>query len=286
MNNQPAIRVLVGLDLTEMDHELVRYTGLLRQWLPVASVTFLHSIKVAELPPDLRAPEKLRQIAARIEARIRDQASAAGAPAQYDVLVAMEEFSELAFMNIVKKQQVNLVLLGNKQTLEGSGGLNQKLARMLPAAVLLVPEQAKSIPSRIVQAIDFSRYTAAVVRWGQFVSSGSQAPALLPVCVHRMSYHAFPVFSDEEIEAAFTAEAAEKARKWKSQFPSSPPLEMVPSRNRSVASTLLVFARDRRADMIILGVKGSTSLTNLFMGSVANELLQRENVPALLLVKP
>src|SRR5690606_31758233 len=100
------------------------------------------------------------------------------------------------------------------------------------------------------------------------------------------SYHFFPIFSDEEIEEALQKEAAERTRKWKEQYPLEPPLQVVHAHDRSIANTLVQLSGINHADMIILGVKGASSLTNLFMGSVANEMLQRNEVPGLLFVKP
>lgn len=281
------IKVLAGLDLSEMDREMIHYMALLQQWLPPAHVTFLHNIKVTELPREMREPAKLQNIAARIEKKFRELIMEIHTPAaSFDIAVTIEEFSELAFMNVVKRQKTDLVLLGNKQTLEGNGGLSQKLARMLPAAVLLIPENVKQPPAHIIQAIDFSRYTPAVLRWGRIISTSPHHPRFSPVHIIKMGYHFFPAFSDEEVEDTLRNEGADKLRKWKEQHPGEWPLKIVPAYDRSVASTLLDVAASSRADLIILGVKGASSLTNLFMGSVANEMLQREKVPALLLVKP
>ena len=287
MINHSNIPVLVGLDLSEMDGEIIRYTHTLRQWLLIGHLTFLHSVKLAELPPNLREPATLRRIAARIGEKIREQIAGILLPGTpFDIEVSLEEFPEMAFMQQVRKKQAGLVILGNKQTLEGSGGLSQKLARMLPAAVMLVPEGMVQIPSRIIEAIDFSKYTAPVVQWGRTLHVPPHVREMIPVNVNRMGYHAFPIFSDEEIEAVFDQEVVHRARKWKEQFPGEPPLQVIPSGGRSIASALLDFTRNRQAGMIILGVQGATSLTNLFMGSVANEILQRSDLPALLLVKP
>lgn len=287
MTKSAHIRVLVGLDLSEMDSELIRYLGILQQWLPSSHITFLHSIKVAELPADMREPSRLRLIASRIEAKIRQLIGHITIPdIPFDVQVRHEAYAELAFMEAVKQRQTGLVILGNKQTLEGSGGISQKLARMLPSAVMLLPEGAVNRPRTIVEAVDFSRYTAPVARWGRIIAQGEAPPRMIPVYIHRMSYHSFPIFSEDETEAAFRQEAADKSRKWNTQHPDAPPLQVIPAREQSVASTLIRFARENQADFIILGVQGITSLTNLFMGSVANEVLQRDNAPGLLLVKP
>lgn len=209
MTERTHINVLAGLDLTDMDGELIRYAGILEQWLPHARITFLHNIKVTELSREMLEPAMLQNITAGIEKRFRKLVAEMRSPAPaYDIIITMKEFSELAFMEVTKQQKTDLVLLGNKQLLEGSGALNQKLARMLPAAVLLIPENVKHPPSHIIQAVDFSRYTPPVLRWGHIISSATQPLRLSPVYVTKMSYHFFPIFSDEEIEEALHARAS------------------------------------------------------------------------------
>lgn len=284
---QKTLNVLVGLDLSEMDRELIKYIGTLQEWLPPARVTFLHNIKITELPRHMQEPARLQNIAQRIEQKFRETIEAIHIPAApYDIRVTFEGFSELAFTTVAKQTKAGLVLLGNKQTLEGSGGLNQKLARMLPAAILLIPEGTTAVPRRVMQAIDFSRYTPAVVQWGRVIAGNSTTASLHPVYISKMAYHFFPVFSDEEMEEALQKEAAERAKKWKEQYPAEAPLKVVPAHDKNVAAALFQYAFATRADVLVLGVKGASSLTNLFMGSVANEIIQRETSLCLLLVKP
>jgi hypothetical protein len=289
MNITPKLNLLAGLDLSDMDDVLINYIRHLEQWLPPVHITFLHNIKLSELPQELKASAQLLKIAGSIEKKIKQLIAATYTPAcSFTVIVTAEEFSELAFTTILKKMGSQLVLLGNKQDMEGSGGLSQKLIRMLPAAVLLVPETCNSTPVNIIQAIDFSKHTQAILLWGKKIKAlvpPNSTLQLNPVYISKMSYHFFPILSDEEVAASLKKEEADNLRKWKTLFPGNGPLQLVNAREKSVATTLLQYAETVRADVIIMGVKGTASLTNLFMGSVANEMVQRETAVCLLLVK-
>jgi len=280
--------VLVGLDLSEMDQALIRYTGLLEQWLPPAHITFLHNVKLGQLPPELKTPGRLAEIMRTVEQKLQQLVTAIHRPAcPYTVMVTVDEFSELAFTREVKEKEAGLVILGNKQYLEGSGGLNQKLLRMLPAAVLLVPETFRGRPLQVVQAIDFSKYTPVVLQWGRAMEAFPPAEGALrfhPVYVSKLSYHFFPLLSEGEIEDSLKKDEAARRKKWAAHFPGYPPLQIIAVQEKSIASSLLEYAGSISADMIIMGVKGATSLTNLFMGSVANEMVQRETGVCLLMV--
>ncbi|PSL42878.1 nucleotide-binding universal stress UspA family protein [Chitinophaga niastensis] len=289
MNTAPKLNLLAGLDLSDMDAILINYIRLLEQWLPPAHITFLHNIKLSELPQELKAPVQLLKIAGSIEKKLNQLITATYTPSgSFTVIVTAEEFSELAFTAVLKKTGSELVLLGNKQDLEGSGGLNQQLIRMLPAAVLLVPETCRSMPSHILQAIDFSRHTQSILQWGQQINAFAPHGTILrltPVYVSKMSYHFFPILSDEEVAASLKKEDADNLKKWRALFPGHGSLQLIHAHEKSIAATLLQYAINVHADVIILGVKGTASLTNLFMGSVANEMVQRETEVCLLLVK-
>ncbi|NSL86863.1 universal stress protein [Chitinophaga sp. Mgbs1] len=283
------IKVLAGFDLSDMDPALVRYLEVLEQWLPVQQFIFLHNIKINELPEEMRSASMLTTIAQRIRKKITETIRAIYTPrASFDVRVTFEPFSEIAFTQACQQQKTDLVLLGNKQQLEGSGGLSQKLIRMLPAAVLLVPETFRGFPHRIAMAIDFSRYTPAIVQWQQFIARskpGSEDITFTPVYVSKMSYHFFPILSDHELEASLKKDEAEKSKKWRTLYAAQSPLHIIHAHEKNIASTLLSYARHNNIHIILMGVKGASSLTNLFMGSVANEMVQRETDVCLLLVK-
>ncbi len=273
--------LVVGLDLSAMDKELIGYIQTLESWLPAKQIIFMHNVKLSELPEHLKKPETLESIAKRIEHKLRRLIEQTYKPeTSFSVIVTMQEFSELAFADLVKQSGASLVVLGNKQQLEGSGGLSQKLIRMLPASVLLVPETCKSKPQHILQAIDFSKYTPLIVQWGQALGVRKT-----PVYVSKMSFSFFPGFSEEEMNESLAREQALRSKKWQELFPDQPALAVLPAYEKSIASALLDYAGRQKADMIVMGVKGATSLTNLFMGSVANEMVQRETELCLLMVK-
>lgn len=46
------INVLVAMDMSPMDEALIQYIGVVRNIYPNAQFTFLHNIKMSELPPE------------------------------------------------------------------------------------------------------------------------------------------------------------------------------------------------------------------------------------------
>ncbi|RAJ08600.1 universal stress protein family protein [Chitinophaga skermanii] len=286
---QRPMNVLIGIDLSGMDSVLASYLGDLAQWMPLSKLVFLHNVKLSELPPSLKTPSKLTTILQKIKDHIQQTLTNSGvAHTQSQVIVTVEDYSEIAFTQQAKHHAIDLVLLGNKIDMEGSGGLSHKLVRMLHIPVLLVPETVEGRPMRIMEAVDFSKFTPSVVQWGEMIrgyNAQHQGFVCEPVYVSKMNYHFFPVFQGADVDVSVQKDAVEKKKRWQQQYPKLPALQVVEASETSVATALLQYAKQHRYDVIIMGVQGVTSLTTLFAGSVANEMLQKEVQVCLLFVK-
>lgn|GEM_PF-936592 len=282
------INILIGLDLSEMDEALIRYVQLVRKLYPVSTITFLHNVKISELPEEFRSQEKLAKIATGIKSKIKNLIEAGESiPEPYQVEVTLADFSEMAFLDISKRTDAKLVMLGNKQQLLGGGGLPQKLIRMLPLAVLLVPETFNPQPKRIVEAIDFSKYTDVVYRIGKQIMQHVSLDEFViePVYIAKVSWQFFPGPSQNDIKKILEEDAKLKQKKWSKSYPDSAALTIITNQDKNIASSLLDHVKKTKTDFLIMGAMGASSLTGLFMGSVANEIIQQETNTSILLVK-
>lgn len=282
------INVLVGLDLSEMDEALIRYVQVIRKLYSVSSITFLHNIKMSELPDELRSSEKLKKIAESIKERLGELIKAGDKISEpYTIEVSLENYSELAFLEASKRIKANLAILGNKQELLGGGGLPQKLIRMLPHSSLLVPETFNMFPKKIIEAIDFSKYSPLVYEVGRQIIEQNRLEDIQieAVYVSRISWQFFPGPSRQEIRKIMENDAISKQRRWSRNFPEAPTLTVIPAVEKSIATSLGEHVKKVRADLVIMGVTGASSLTGLFMGSVANELIQQDSNACVLIVK-
>lgn len=284
----PKINVIAGLDLSEMDQSLIQYLQLLTELLPLNKVTFFHNIKQSELPESFKGLDQLHTIANTLKKKLAHTIPALlGDQLPYDVEVSFEDYTELAFQKMARKKQSNLTVLGNKQHLEGNGGLAHKLIRMLPFETLLVPETYNPKPRKVIEAIDFSKYTAKVMQWGGLIKKHSQLPELTfqPVNISKLSWKFFPGLSNAEIRKNTQEDLKLKSEKWAKLYPTATPLMVIPAEDKNIASALMYHVKKEGADVLIMGVQGVTSLTTLFMGSVANEVLYLESDACLLFVK-
>jgi len=278
---------LVGLDLSEMDDHLLRYLVESPTVFAFKELIFLHNIKIEELPEEYQSVASLEKIASGIKRKIT-QAIERVLPPEWKIkiVVTMENFSELAFLQQAKQNQVNLLMLGNKQDLDGNGGLPQKLVRMIPdAATLLIPETFNPEGRQLLGAIDFSKYSQSVNRVGQALELLDQRLQYVPVHVVKVSWPLFVGLNNQLLAESLAEEILVKESRWAKKYPAFPPLSILKARDKNIASVLLQQAKQTNSKMIILGVKGATSLTGLFLGGVANELIQRPTNCCVLFIK-
>ncbi|MCS4237407.1 nucleotide-binding universal stress UspA family protein [Myroides gitamensis] len=288
METNKALNILVGLDLSEMDHYLIQYAKILDHILNVEQITFIHNLKLGELPKELIQKDQLALIQKRITKRVEEQISATEITYKYEIIITVENYSEIAFASISKQKNYDLLVLGNKQQLTGNGALANKLVRLLPSATLLVPETFHIPIETVIDAIDFSRYTNAIMLWADRFKNNSKGQRIKHSAVHiSKSYWSYlPMMTDKELDKISLEDIKEKEGKWNKQYAQYTDIDIVPAKNQNVAAALIQYAKTKKADLMILGVKGSAGIKDIILGSVANHVLHRPTDTCLLFVKP
>lgn len=281
------LSLLIGLDLSEMDTCLIAYTQILNKILSVEKVVFLHNVKVGELPHDFLNAQNIDRITNQIKQRLHNQIQATDPVYEFEILVKMERYSEIAFMNLFKKEQFDLLVLGNKQNFVGNGALAQKLIRVLPSATILVPETYKIPVTKIINAIDFSKYTTAIMKWADQFTNNSKGQKIdhSAIYISKFNWAFLPTITVQGIKEATDLDIANRQNKWNEKYASYSDIEIIPALDKSVPTTLLEYTERTQANILILGVKGRTGFKDLFLGSVANDILSRPTNTCLLFVK-
>lgn len=287
MDKNKKLDIVVGLDLSTMDQYLLQYMQVLDQILEINKVTYIHNLKLGELPKELLQPDRIALIKEKIKNKLTQYFTEAGVNYDFEILVTVEGYTELAFMNLSKKISYDLLVLGNKQELEGTGALADKLVRIFPSAILLVPDTYKVPITTIIDAIDFSKYTVDIMNWADRFKNNSKGQKIEHSAVHiSKSYMGFyPTMTNKELEKVTREDIKEKQDKWNKRYATYSDIEIVPAGERNISASLIEYARSKDADLLILGVKGTTGFKEIFLGSVANHLLHRPTRTCLLFVK-
>lgn len=281
---------MVGLDFTQMDNELISYAALLSAELQVQKVFFIHVEKSLELPPelmrglerhDIPVDEGMRE---QIDSKVRPAFD--GIPTEVEILV--EEGAPLKqLLHWSKIKDVDLVLVGRKLRLSGSGILAQKLLRTGHLSVLFVPEAFEPRLNRVVVSVDFSEYSDMAL--DRVIHSALSKPNMKVSCLHvyqvPTGYRTLGM-SYEEFDERMKGFAREKFEKLMSRFPElQNRAELILVRqgdSDDIGELVVMEAKRAKADLLVIGAKGMSAAALFVIGSVTEKVLRYDmDVPLL-----
>lgn len=284
-------RLLIGLDLTPMDDTLIHYAAFLSAELYVEKVCFIHVEKSLEVPGELRqnlqrenvsAEEGLRQLIASKVAPVFEQLP------KVETEILVEEGTPLKeLLHWSKIKDIDLMLVGRKLRMRGSGVLAQRILRSGRLSVLFVPEMYEPRLRRVVVSVDFSQYSEMAM--DRVLHSALSKKEVQVVCLHvykvpsgyitlGMSYEAF----DERMRGF----AQEKYEQMMERFPelkNRAELVLVRQGEQDDIGELVVMeAKRARADMLVIGAKGMSAAALFVIGSVTEKVLRHDlDIPLL-----
>ncbi len=285
---------MVGLDLSLMDKTLIEYTAFLSYYFRPEKIYFIN------VQPDLDIPDELREEFPGFD-QPRDElikvemkekvASFFPDHKDFDIEYEVIEGSarkEMLHWSHVKN--IDLLIAGRKKDLKGSGMIPQQLARKVSCSVLFVPEKAKMSIRNILVPIDFSEYCSMALEEAHEIAKIDKE-----VKIHLQ--HAFEVpmgysktgKTEEEFAEIMKRHASKRMKKFLEETgKNADSYQLIYSFNQehqSAADLINKAAHDMSADLIIIGARGRTALTALFLGSTAEKLITRDSDIPLLVVK-
>src|SRR5690625_3939720 len=98
------LHILIELDLSKMDSYLIEYMQTLNEVLRIEKITFLHNIKLGELPKDLLSQDRLEIIQKRIKEKIINKIEEVNYEFPCEVKVTMENLSKWILKILEKKK--------------------------------------------------------------------------------------------------------------------------------------------------------------------------------------
>jgi nucleotide-binding universal stress UspA family protein len=291
----PIKRILVGLDLSEIDPLLIQFASYICRSAGAEKVYFVNILRSIHIPdqvlkefPDLisRAlTERRTQIAETVE-KYFDRPE--DVKVQY---IVKEGQPAKKILQMVKDSDIDLVLAGKKRTLEGSGVLVQRLARRAACSLLVVPEGSNPGVNRILVPSDFSENSKLALETALTLAEKNLPQVqitLQNVYTVPAGYH----YTGKTYEA-FSEIMKKHAKRDYKKFIKSMDLKGVKvkevyslDKNDNKMSDIYDQAIRLKADAIVMGAKGRTAATALFLGSIAERAIQMNKQFPLLIVRP
>lgn len=283
--------VLVALDLTPMDEQLIKYTAFLDKLFHFEKIYFFHIAKNLELPEELTSkyPDLLAPLDESLEQDIKEKVSREFSLDDKRIAVNIEEGNaETHIIKWAKVKVVDLILMGRKKYFRGSGLVPSKVARVAGCSVMFVPEEPSTNLRNILVSIDFSTHSELLVEQCIVLAKNSSCKLTF--------FHVFTVPSGYSKIGKTYGEFGEimrgHAQNDMNDFLKKVDLTGIKyevklqlDNGNGPCDELLNHAHQENSDMIAFGSKGRTNAASFLLGSLAEKMVKLDSDVPLLIVK-
>lgn len=277
-------KLLVGLDLTEMDSVLLRYARFLVQALPkIEKVYFFHNIRFdypeeAEgLLDELESPLP-ELIEEEIKERVESQFLHEGDSPDWEIVVEASHPTAEQIAKTTKAKGIELSLFGKKLSYQGAGLVAGKLLRQsaFKSDLIVLPETAPHSLKRILVPVDFSSASRKSLGAAHYLAQETDAD-LSCQHVYTVPNHYFPFIPVQGFRKSMEEEAQEQYKKFRKELPE--PLRDTPcaftyAHNRTTAETIYDYAISHSKDLVAISSHGRSAVPTVLLGSTATQILQ------------
>ncbi len=287
-------RILVGLDLTEMDEVLIKYCSFFSQIMKPDKVYFIHISDKLELPKAIREkyPDLIAPVDETIQREIEflvDQHFDKTSVNEISVEVKKGKPNReiLKWMEI---KEIDLIVLGRKTNMKGDGIIPGKIVKESHGSVMLVPEKSSEFLNKVVIPLNLGHEENLPLREALAIADKTHMRLIGQNIYHVPSgYHTTGKTFDEfaEIMKGNAQAGMEKLIKKYNLSNYNFHYDLTLDEEHDMAEKIYDLAIREHADMIIMGSQGRTIGASVLLRSVAAKLTEYDkNIPLLVVKDP
>lgn len=279
----PIKKILVGLDFSEMDPTLIKFAAFVAKDFSATDICFIHVIRGSRIPKEIKlkypelskvaSAEKKEQMQALVAAHIDPQLTTS-----FKYVVKRGQAAKKT-LKTAREEAVDLVIVGRKSALKGSGVLSQRLARRLECSLLIVSQDCEPKLKSILVPSDLTDYSALAMKEAINVASNSKLGVAV-ICQNVYTvptgyYYSGKTYEEfaQLMEKHARADYEKFIRKIDTKGIEIKAVYSLDSDDDPVED-IYQMAKNSEADILIIGAKGRSSTTALFLGSMAERLIQ------------
>ncbi len=292
----PLKRILVALDNSDADDDLIEYASFATQASNAEVVYFVNIIKDAKIPDDV-----LVEFPDLLDNAIKDRVNKLREKIEhhFDVslkanikFVVKEGQPAKQILNLAEKYNIDAILVGRKHASSSSNVVVQRLARRAKCSLLIVPEIKYTSMKRLLVATDLSHNSLIALEEAIAIAEQHKQSAEI-IC-----HHVFSVPSGYHYTGKSYLEFAEVMRK-NAQKEFEKFIQKVDTKGIKIRSLFTLDENDspvddiykaaiaEKVDCIVVGGKGKSATTSFFMiGNTTEKLVSSVSEVPLLLVRP
>ncbi|WP_162416113.1 universal stress protein [Cyclobacterium roseum] len=288
-------KIIVCLDQTEMDKTLVKFAAFIAKANQSKKIYFTNVIRNLAIPKDILA-EFPNLISNMVEERKNQMKRVVKENFDPDLkinytFVVKEGQLSKKVLKLATEKSVDMILVGRKTSIPGSGVVSQRLARRASCSLMIVPENAKPKIKKMLVPSDFSDYSKDALEVAIEITEKNEGKSEIfcqNVYAVPSGYH-FTGKSYEEFSQIMLENAEINYKKFIRKIDTKSikvkPLYTKDEDDDPVVD-IIQKAQEIKADIIIIGAKGRTAATALFIGSMAERLIQMNDKVPLLVTRP
>ncbi|MDP4748286.1 MAG: universal stress protein [Algoriphagus sp.] len=291
----PIKKMIVCLDQSPLDQTLIAFAGAIAKVNQVKKIYFTNVIKNFGLPKEMleEFPDLIEKMVGERRTAMENTVNKYLDPQKgLEVSFVVKEGNlSKKILKLAEEKSVDLILLGKKATLVGTGVASQRMARRATCSLLLVPEDAKPKFTRLLVPSDFSEHSKTALEEGILWAKkqGLKTELFFQNVFTIPSGYYFTGKSLEEFTDQLKAHAAANFKKFIRKIDTKgikiTPI-YTPDQDDNPIQEIVATALAQKADVILIGAKGNTASTALHIGSLAERLIQYNNRVPLLVSRP
>jgi nucleotide-binding universal stress UspA family protein len=288
-------KLIVCLDQTPLDQTLIEYASFIARVNQTKKIYFSTVIKNLSIPKEV-----LEEFPNLIENMINERKEAMEKLVQQYFkeikgvmisFVVKEGNLSKKILKLAEEKSADMIIIGRKVDLPGTGVASQRLARRASCSLLIVPEGSKPRVSKLLVPSDFSDYSKDALEEAIMIAAkhgGKTEIVCQNVFTVPSGYH-FTGKSYEEFTEIMKMHAEINYKKFIRKIDTKG-INITPIYTKDDdddhVQEIVSKALEIGADGIVIGAKGRTAATALFIGSMAERLIQFNDSLPLLVTRP
>lgn len=287
-------KLIVCLDQSPLDQTLIAYAGFLNKENSIKKIYFVSVIKNLSIPKEIldEFPDLMEKIVNERLKSMEQEVQHHGKEFKNTKLNFLVREGTLSkkILKLAEEKSADLILIGRKVNLPGTGVASSRLARRASCGLLIIPENTQPKISNLLVPSDFSDYSKDALEDSILIAKNLGAKEVFCQNVFSIpsGYHfagnTFAGFKDI-IQTYAEVNFKKFVRKIDSKGIKITPIYTQDEEDDPIQK-IIFKAQEIKADLIIIGAKGNTAATALFIGSMAERLIQFNKKIPLLVTRP
>ncbi|HLT07165.1 MAG TPA: universal stress protein [Cyclobacteriaceae bacterium] len=288
-------KLIVCLDQTPLDETLIKFAVFIAKINQTKKVYFTNIIRNLQIPKDVlkEFPNLIDNMVDERKAQMKEVVARfwdAECTSEISYIVKEGQLAK-KILKLAHDKSADMIVVGRKVSLPGSGVGAQRLARRASCTLMIIPENSIPKVEKILVPSDFSDYSKDALEEAILISErNNKRIEIIVQNVYTVpsGYH-YTGKSYEEFAAIMHTHAEIKYKKFIRKIDTKG-VQITPLYTRDEdddpVEDIVNKALEIEADGIVIGAKGRTAATALFLGSIAERLIRMNDKIPLLVTRP